>query len=395
MSKADRGATHGSRNVQTCLFRCGNACAHPVPNSSANEYFGDLVTRAISRRGVLQGGVVAALVVGAAGCTGSPPTDEPRSTGDPGLTFTAVPANTTDGVTVPEGYLQAPVVRWGDPILAGAPAFDIANQSADAQAVQFGYNNDFIGFLRLDDRRALLVVNHEYTNERLMFSGWTVKTATDEQRRITLMAHGMSIVGIERAGGTEQWVLSNSPREYNRRITAATPFEFTGPARGSDLLKTSVDPAGTTPLGTLSNCAGEVTPWGTVLSGEENVDVYFGAAAGFPAPYAASYARYGFAAERSRRGWEDVDPRFDLTAEPTEGHRFGWIVEVDPTDPTSTRASTHRSAGSSTKARPSPSPRTAGWSPTWAMTRPTTMSTSSSPGRSIAVGTADPPAHTT
>ena len=77
-----------------------------------------------------------------------------------------MPANTTDGVTVPEGYLQAPVVRWGDPILAGAPAFDIANQSADAQAVQFGYNNDFIGFLRLDDRRALLVVNHEYTNER-------------------------------------------------------------------------------------------------------------------------------------------------------------------------------------------------------------------------------------
>ena len=118
--------------------------------------------------------------------------------------------------------------------------------------------------------------------------------------------------------------LSDDRGRYNRRITAATPFAFTGPARGSDLLKTSADPEGTTPLGTLNNCAGGVTPWGTVLSGEENVDQYFSAAAGFPARYAASYARYGFTAERSRRGWEDVDPRFDLTREPTEGHRFGW-----------------------------------------------------------------------
>ena len=70
---------HGGRLAQTCRFRCGNACAHPVPNSSANEYFGDLVTRAISRRGVLQGGAVAALVVGAAGCTGSPPPDASRA----------------------------------------------------------------------------------------------------------------------------------------------------------------------------------------------------------------------------------------------------------------------------------------------------------------------------
>ena len=74
------------------------------------------------------------------------------------------------------------------------------------------------------------------------------------------------------------------------------PRRSSSPARhaGSELLKTSVDPAGTTPLGTLNNCAGGVTPWGTVLSGEENIDQYFGAAAGLPAPYAASYDRYGF-----------------------------------------------------------------------------------------------------
>ena len=79
---------------------------------------------------------------------------------------------------------------------------------------------------------------------------------TAEQRRIALMAHGMSVVQIARVGGTDQWVLSNDRGRYNRRITAATPFAFTGPARGSDLLKTSADPDGTTPLGTLSNCSG-------------------------------------------------------------------------------------------------------------------------------------------
>ena len=309
-----------------------------MPNVSANEYFGDMVARAVSRRSVLQGGVVAALVVGAAGlgaCSPDAPPDS-RDRGEEGLSFTPVPPNTVDGVTVPDGYLQAPVVRWGDPVLEDAPAFDIANQSAQAQAAQFGYNNDFVGFLRLGARRALLVVNHEYTNEELMFPGWTRKTATDEQRRIALMAHGMSVVQIERAGRTNQWVLSDDRGRYNRRITAATPFAFTGPARRSDLLKTSADPEGTTPLGTLNNCAGGVTPWGTVLSGEENFDQYFGAAGGFPSRYAANYARYGFTAERSRRGWEDVDPRFDLTREPAEGHRFGWIVEVDPNDPGST-----------------------------------------------------------
>ena len=280
-----------------CRFRCGDTCAHPIPNVSANEYFGDMVAREVSRCSVLRGGAVAALVVGAGGlgaCTPDAPGGS-RDPGDQGLSFTAMPPNTTDGVTVPDGYRQAPVVGWGDPILEGAPAFDIAAQSAEAQAAQFGYNNDFVGFLPLGDRRALLVVNHEYTNEELMFAGWTPQTATDEQRRIAVMAHGMSVVQIERVGRTDQWVLSDARGGYNRRITGATPFAFTGPARGSDLVKTSVDPAGTTPVGTLNNCAGGVTPWGTVLSGEENIDQYFGAAAGFPAPYAASYDRYGFA----------------------------------------------------------------------------------------------------
>jgi len=33
----------------------------------------------------------------------------------------------------------------------------------------FGYNADFVGFFKLTSDRALLVVNHEYTNPELMF----------------------------------------------------------------------------------------------------------------------------------------------------------------------------------------------------------------------------------
>ena len=102
------GDHHGSRNAQTCLFRCGNACAHAIPNLSANEYFGDIVTRAISRRSVLRGGAAAALVVGAGGL-GACSLDANPAPRDPvykGLSFTPVAPNTTDAVTVPPGYLK-------------------------------------------------------------------------------------------------------------------------------------------------------------------------------------------------------------------------------------------------------------------------------------------------
>ena len=87
-------------------------------------------------------------------------------------------------------------------------------------------------------------------------------------------------------------------------------------------------------LGTFGNCSGGTTPWGTVLSGEENFNGYFDKSGDLDPRYAASYARYGL--NGSGRGWKDVDPRFDLTTEPHEPFRFGWIVEVDPLRPEST-----------------------------------------------------------
>ncbi|MGC4790108.1 PhoX family protein [Micromonospora sp. DT178] len=355
------GATrHGSRDAMTCLYRCGNACDHPVPNTSDNAYFGDVVNAEVSRRGVVRAGAVGALVLGfggavagAAPAAAAPATpvvpgaagfDRPAGgVGSGALTFKPVPPNTLDSLVVPNGYDHAVVLRWGDPVVPGAPDFDVRAQTAAAQAGQFGYNNDFVGVLPLDGRkRALLVVNHEYTNEDLMFPGFTSQDALSvEQLRIAMAAHGMSVVELERVDGTGQWrPVTKGRRQYNRRVTAlATKFELTGPAAGSAHLRTAADPKGRTVVGTLNNCAGGVTPWGTVLSGEENFNQYFVGGDAVAEEVKPKLARYGITTTTrypsGSRKWERADERFDLAKHPNEANRHGWIVEIDPYDPES------------------------------------------------------------
>ncbi|WP_306366173.1 PhoX family phosphatase [Nocardiopsis sp. CC223A] len=320
----------GGRSRRTCELRCGDACFHPAPNKSDNAYFGDIFAKALSRRSML-GAAVAGAGAGALGMAVPAAADRGpnRPKPAPRPTFRSVLPNNDDQVTIPNSYKQHVIVRWGDPVLPGAPAFDVENQTAEAQAQQFGYNCDYVGFHQLDDDRGLLWVNHEYTNEHIMFRGYTGgASATPEQIRIAMAAHGGSLVELERVGRSGQWRLSEGERRYNRRITTETPMTIVGPAAGHDLLKTEEDPTGTTVRGMLNNCAGGYTPWGTFLSAEENFNQYFG-----KAPDTAEYARYGLRTGSSGRRWEGVEERFDLSRHPNEAHRFGWIVEIDPLDP--------------------------------------------------------------
>ncbi|MEV4199801.1 PhoX family protein [Micromonospora globbae] len=357
---------HGSRDAMTCLYRCGNACDHPVPNTSDNAYFGDVVNAEVSRRGVVRAGAVGALVLGFGGAAagalaGAAPaaaagaatagTAAPARAGRPGggvgngaLTFTPIPSNKLDTLVVPNGYDHAVVIKWGDEVVPGAPEFDLHRQTAAAQAKQFGYNNDFVGVLPLDKhgRRALLVVNHEYTNEDLMFPGFPgLDNLSVEQIRVAMAAHGMSVVELERVDETGQWrPVGKGRRPYNRRVTAlGTTFDLTGPAAGSAWLRTAADPKGRTVVGTLNNCAGGVTPWGTVLSGEENFNQYFVGGDGAPAELKPKLERYGIPTTTrypsGSRKWDRADERFDLARHPNEAHRFGWVVEIDPFDPES------------------------------------------------------------
>jgi uncharacterized protein len=331
---------HGGRQGRTCLYRCGNACAHDEPNTSDNEYFGDVLARAVTRRGVLRAGAVLTVAAGAtsltAACSSAASTEAPSDPGQPrGLAYEPVPPNTTDAITLPPGYESNVVVRWGDPVVPGAPEFDFENQTAEAQAGQFGYNNDFCGLLPLrgSGDRYLMFSNHEYTVEPLMFRGYDPANPTDEQFRIGLAAHGLTVMVVERDRDTGR-MTPVLDAQYNRRYTGTSEFVLDGPAAGSDFLKTTADASGTRALGTFNNCAGGVTPWGTFLSGEENFNQYFANAATITDPVAAARVqRYGITEEASERLWERFDSRFDVAQEPNEVNRFGWIVEVDPHDP--------------------------------------------------------------
>jgi uncharacterized protein len=331
----------GGRSSITCLYRCGNACAHDAPNTSDNQYFADVVADVVSRRKMLKAGAVIAVagagMAAVAGTAAAEPATNRHGGGSTGLDFQPVAPNDLDAVVTPPGYEQGIVIRWGDPVVPGAPAFDFANQTAAAQARQFGFNNDFCGLVPIPGCRDrwLMVSNHEYTTESAMFFGYDANNPTRAQAEIAWAAHGLSVVVVEknRRGGLEAKV----DRQYNRRITLTTPFVVRGPAAGSKYLRTSADPTGTRVLGTQNNCAGGVTPWGTILSGEENFNQYLANAGTITDPVAkARNDRYGITGAASQRKWERFDPRFDLAKEPNEANRFGWIVEIDPLDPTST-----------------------------------------------------------
>lgn len=331
----------GGRSPVTCEYRCGNACAHPEANESGNAYFGDVV-KDISRRRVFQAGAVMAAAAGgfaalSTSTAAAEPLRKPRPV--PGTDFTPVPPNKLDAVSIPDGYAQRVVVRWGDPVVAGAPKFDFTRQTAAAQAKQFGYNNDFVGLIPQDPLGLanLLVVNHEYTTEVHMFPADQYDPAdpTEEQVKIAWAAHGLSVLQARRDpvhGGLEV-----VPSRYGRRITLDTVFEVRGPAAGSKFLKTSADPSGREVRGTQNNCSGGVTPWGTVLSGEENFDQYFANSDKVTDPVeAARLKRYSVGSGPSTRKWERFDQRWDVSREPHEPNRFGWVVEIDPHDPDST-----------------------------------------------------------
>ncbi|MET7693019.1 PhoX family protein [Streptomyces sp. NPDC005483] len=326
----------GGRSALTCRFRCGDACFHPAPNTSANPYVGDVIATALSRRSMMRAAAVVtvAAAAGTAGTVVTAPSAEAAAAAAAkgraarGLRFTPVAPNTADTVTIPAGYSQNVVVRWGEPILRGAPAFDPDRQTAAAQAGQFGYNNDFLALLPLPGERGrqVLVANHEYTDEVLMFRGYDAANPTREQVEIAWAAHGLSAVVVEE--NKRNGALTVVPRHHlNRRVTATTVFRLTGPAAGSDLLKTSADPTGRKVLGTLNNCSGGTTPWGTTLHGEENFNQYFAGAG------RATDKRYGIGTGASERKWERFDKRFDVAQEPNEVHRFGYVVELDPYDP--------------------------------------------------------------
>lgn len=323
-------------------------------NPSRHPDFASVVAAAQSRRGFLKTGAGAAALTffGVPALTTPTPARAAGAGASVTLGFTSVPAIGNDTVVVPPGYNVQVLYAWGDPIgkaglPAGTPAWSgDASETAAEQELQSGAHHDGMHFFPFPARgagataglsnvRGLLVMNHEYVDQGLLFNdgmtNWNLAKVRKSQA-----AHGVSVIEVQKNASGWQVV---RPSAYARRITTNTPVKFSGPA---------VNVTGATGFGTLNNCANGYTPWGTYLTCEENINGYFGArsldSAGNPVndttyvPAATSIeARYGFNAAGFGYNWHHYDDRFDLKgAGATEQLRFGWVVEIDPFDPTGT-----------------------------------------------------------
>nr|VVV05519.1 hypothetical protein AW0309160_02999 [Aliivibrio wodanis] len=247
------------------------------------------------------------------------------------LNFEAIATSTSDSIILPKGYSSSTLMSWGDPIFANAPQFNPnGKQDSKAQALQFGDNTDGMSVFPLSNDRAILAVNNEYTNYEYLFEHQGKAMTADDVLKAQA-AVGITIVEIAKKNG--QWVMDPTGKA-NRRITANTEMKMTGSAAGHNLLKTKADPTGKKVLGTFNNCANGETPWGTYLTCEENFNDFFGSEQN--AALTADDKRYGINAEQSDYQWHNFDERFDVSKNPNEPNRFGWVVEIDPNDPTST-----------------------------------------------------------
>ena len=327
-------------------------------NLSANPTFYDVIDQALaSRRGFLAGG----LAVMATGLFGNVLGGRAAlASGSALMGFKPIPVSMDDTVVVPEGYKWQVLGAWGEPILGDMPAF-AADNTATQQAQQVGQHHDGMHFFPLDgsSEDGLLVLNHEYVEPRFLhaalYQGMTMDSdavlitdgkRSDEEVQKEINAHGISVYRTRK--GANGWEIVADP--HNRRITAATHMELSGPVRGSAHVRTKYSPEGHATRGTLNNCAHGVTPWNTYMSAEENWAGYFvnfDQADGKP-NLPREHKRFGVSdKERSRYGWElaasgaDDFVRFNastLGADATQDYRnepntFGYNVEIDPLRP--------------------------------------------------------------
>lgn len=321
--------------------------------------FEDLLWQRLSRRKLLEAGLaVAPLAFTASSLLGAPAPGKAVAS----LRFKPIQGSAADAVILPAGYTHDVLIRWGESLSPSVPDMDASKldagallepKAAELQRQRFGQNCDAVHFFPIDGRadHGLLCVNNEYTDDALMFPGHpgfrglsngASRAYVKEQPQVAAVAkaaQGVSVIEVRRDRG--RWKFIKNSR-FNRRITADTPIDIGGPARGCALLRTKDDPSGVRALGTMANCAGGETPWGTYLTAEENIQDYFANLDRLRArndvdPFIIeAHRRFRMWKAQSLYNWDVADARFDLATTPTEPFRFGWIVEIDPYDPAST-----------------------------------------------------------
>jgi secreted PhoX family phosphatase len=323
------------------------------------KHFNDIVA---SRRAVL-GGLAATPLLTLPGCT-TPTAVGAASTAATMPAFAPVAATNADTISLPPGYSWRKLIAWGDRLFdTAAPVFDPNTLTRAEQEQRFGQNNDMLALFPAtytfppakDQDRMILCANNEYATPDLMYPAIVAPSAfTTEHVSAIYAAVGVSVVELER--GSEGWraITNATPGAgRNRRITPFTPVQFSGPAARHPWIVEAArivnanepDPGGAPTdavrCGTMANCAGGYTPWGTYLTAEENFDGFFvGSSRGldplrFEDPAFAldessfAYPTGGFPAALAPR-------QFNIAENPRGPALYGWVTEIDPYDSTST-----------------------------------------------------------
>lgn len=210
------------------------------------------------------------------------------------LTRSSLSPTTVDDLQLADGLQAQVLVSRGDVI------------NPD-KGWRFGDNNDFIVYLpdAQDERKGLLWVNHEALTPFLI-SGYDrsgPKTKAQIEKEMPVV--GGAILRIEQQqDGT--WKVDKSDAR-NRRLDGWTPIPF---ANNEQVAGSRVA------TGTMGNCAGGVTPWGHILTCEENTADYYGSVV------------------FDEMGGRTIDHEgafyqwYRHTQRPPE--HYGWVVEVDP-----------------------------------------------------------------
>lgn len=343
-------------------------------NPSANPSLDQLMGARLHRRHLLKGGVgaIASAALGSMGLAACGGDDDALAATETTLGFAAVAKDLADQVVVAAGYTATVIYATGDSI---DPAVtDYRNDGSDGNfARRAGDHHDGMHYFGLAADgvsrdptaidRALLCLNHENiagTVQYLHAAGQTNASAgarPEAEAIKEIEAHGVSVIELGRTGGK---LALKKTSMFNRRITAATPMDLSGPVRGSTLVRTRYSPAGLQTRGTVNNCASGYTPWGTYLTCEENWAGYFRRAAGDDALRSAkevtAFRRVGLSQGASGNNrWTSVVPadpastefsrwdasRSGASADGSDDFRnvantFGWAVEIDPFDPLAT-----------------------------------------------------------
>ncbi len=335
-------------------------------NDSANPTIADVVHARLRRREFLtaSAGVVSAAGLGPwlfAGCVGN---GEPRQRSVPSrdsvLEFEAVPKSVADALTVPPGYTARVLIAVGDPLFDDVAPYRDDGDNPD-YARRCGEWHDGMEYFGLSANgtpdpkaadRALLAINHEWVTPALLHPANPYAPPRPAQEvDIETAAMGVTVVEIAKDAEGRFRYLTKSP--YNRRITTLTGIELSGPLRGHAKLRTRYSPEGTRTRGTVNNCGTCRTPWGTLLTGEENWAPFFARDADDAKHRSAAenYAltRYGLpAGAQQAYEWNTVPEGSDrhirwntsVTGDSSDGrddyrhdiNGQGYMTEIDPYD---------------------------------------------------------------